>query len=126
MKLYLKELACYKDVPTEEQNYQNFYYPDKYFDLGELPTEGLQNEFGCFIYDRCNNRTVKSTYIDLRLYIHTSSFLSMYYPQLESLQSVQKEECINNMKKYLLSNNIPILQKNGYDSPSIAHTCEKH
>ena len=121
MKLYLKELACYESVPKERQHYKNFYYPDKYFDLDALPTEGLRNEFGCFIYKRGKTKTVQSIYLDLRHFSHTASFLSNYYPQLESLECVKMDDCIHKMKQYLTDHGMALTLQSGADNPSITY-----
>lgn len=121
MKLYLKELACYESVPEENKNYKHFYYPEKYFDLDALPTEGLKNEFGCFIYERGKTKTMQSIYLDLRFFTHTASFLNTYYPQLESLECVKMDDCISNMKQYLTDNDISLTLQSGADNPSITY-----
>lgn len=121
MKIYLKELDCYKNVPKDKQDYQHLYYPNKYFDLDLLPTDGLKNEFGCFIYERGRTRTVQSTYVDIRAFIHTASFFSNCYPQLNSLECLNVDEAITNMKKHFMKNGLPTTRKTGFDHPSITY-----
>ena len=121
MKLYFNEMDCYKVIPEEKQTDKCFYYPHQFFDLDNLPTAGLQNEFAYFICERGRTLTFTSFYVDLRHYKIASSFLTECYPTLNTFIGLDAEKCISKMESYFRRNNIPLIRKSGIEHPAISY-----
>lgn len=121
MKLYFRDLECYKNVPVEKQNYSNLYYPDYYFDLDELPTIGLKNELAYFIIERGKELRASSLYDDRKSYLICADFLRNIYPSLETLDGLDCNKCISNMNSYLKSKGIPTCRKSGAENPALVY-----
>ena len=53
MKLYFKDLPCYRNLTPDERKH-NLYSPENAFDLSRLPETDLRNDFAAFIFDRAS------------------------------------------------------------------------
>ena len=69
-RIYVSDLDCYRLAGKEEHSGS-----DRYFDLCLLPTEGLQDEFSEFVWNRGRILSLKSIRTELWLFRVVSRFL---------------------------------------------------
>ena len=105
-RIYVSDLDCYHLAGKEEHSGSN-----RYFDLGLLPTEGLQDEFSEFIWNRGRILSLKSIRTELWLFRVVSRFLREEYPRMESIREKEPEELIRTLKKWMMKNGYPLVKR---------------
>ena len=59
-RIYVRDLDCYRLAGKEERS-GRLVSPDRFFDLSKLPTEGLQDEFGEYLWNRGRTLSLKAS-----------------------------------------------------------------
>jgi len=109
MKIFLKDLACYKEA-TKEQKKHKLVKPERCFDLGKLPTKGLQDEMQQFIYERGKNLTVLSIRAEFYPFNLLCKMLKDKFPALQSFHDVELSKMIDEAKRWLMKNGKSIIR----------------
>lgn len=100
-----RELKCYHNRSEEEKNTQ---YQKPYFDLGQFPTEQIQQEFRKFLLKEGDTKLFRTMYHYHPYLEQLAKYLSI--KRNESVQSLLEqpiEKWILSLKRWMLENGIP-------------------
>ena len=103
MKLYFKDLPCYRNL-TPDQRKHNLYSPENAFDLSRLPETDLRNDFAAFIFDRASKISFLSLRSEQTHFHGLADFLHDTYPEMEHLTDIPLSDIEKRLRVYLFMN----------------------
>lgn len=102
MKIYFKDLDCFKDEKlTDKDKKMKGYSPNSFFDLDLLPATNIRYEFANFILDRGKSIRFSSVLADREHYRNLAIFLSDKYPLLQSLIDIPFPKLNRDLEKWV-------------------------
>lgn len=108
-RIYVRDLDCYR-LATEEERSGRLVSPDRFFDLSRLPTEGLQDEFGEYLWNRGRTLSLKSIRAEFWPYHVLCRFLCDCYSTMESLREETPDVLVHSLKAWMMKNGYSLTQ----------------
>ena len=102
MKIFFKDLPCWKNVTIENINPQ-LYCPNYAFDLNRLPNDPLREQFTKFIYYRAEKISATSLREEQSQFNKVADFLSHYYAGIGSILEISEEDMHKKAELWLLN-----------------------
>lgn len=109
-RIYIKELTCYKNADEDTRKHR-LVYPERFFDLDKLPTNGLIRQFEKFIVDRGCKLKLLSVRSELSQFNEVCKFINYYYKELEDILSENPSVLEKNYKKWLIKNGKKVISR---------------
>lgn len=107
-RIYVSDLDCYRFAVRESSRHET---ANRYFDLSLLPTEGLQDEFSEFIWNRGRLLALSSIRTELWQFHVICRCLKEEYPDMKSIRQEEPEKLIRTLKKWMMKNGYPLTKK---------------
>ena len=98
-QIYICNMECYQKAP---QGQKEKVKPDWAFDLGELPAEGMQTEFRCFLEERAKTIAVATMVHERNCYNRMCRFLQDMNSKSCSFRDKPLEEWIKKLNAWLM------------------------
>ena len=108
-RIYVRDLDCYR-LASEEERSGRLVTPDRFFDLSRLPTEGLQDEFGEYLWNRGRMLSLKSIRTEFWPYHVLCRFLCDRYNTMESLREETPDVLVHSLKAWMMKNGYSLTQ----------------
>ena len=103
MKLYFKDLPCYRNL-TPDERLHSLYSPDHAFDLSRLPETDLRNDFAAYIFDRAGKISFLSLRSEQTNFHNLADFLKDTFPEMVHLTDLPLKDIEKRLRIYLLMN----------------------
>lgn len=100
-RIYYQELECYGKATEDEKKKLNNI---QYFDLDQLPSEGLQKEFAEFIMDRSRQVSILTIKSERYHFNNICKFLQKSENHVNSLAERDSDQWLRKLKGWMLQN----------------------